>query len=136
MTWNVEHASSVASGRWSKSAGGVRTGFCEAFRDGLEGATLSGGEALSTADFAVSGDRLEAREFILEPPGVLDALVSSLLILLPFILTRSSTFNDPLLLASSLLFSIGSLAGPRTTGRAKSTAAEDEVRRRRAGPRV
>ena len=96
---------------------------------------MSGGEALSTADFAMSGDRLEAREFILEPPGVLEALVSSLLTLLPFILTRSSTFRDPLLLASSLLFSIGSLARPRTTRRAESTA-EDDERRRRVGPQV
>jgi hypothetical protein len=52
---------------------------------------LSGGDALSVADFAPSGDKLDALEFILEPLGVLEALVSSLLSLEPFIFGLSSS---------------------------------------------
>jgi hypothetical protein len=60
-------------------------------RDSFGAVVLSGGDALSVADFSPSGDKLDALEFILEPLGVLEALVSSLLSLEPFTLGLSSS---------------------------------------------
>jgi hypothetical protein len=83
MTWNVPHASSVASGRWPNSGGGLRDIFCEGFRDSFGAVPFSGVGALSAADFASSGDMLEAREEALAPLGALEPLLSSRFNLMP-----------------------------------------------------
>jgi len=75
---------------------------------------LSGGDALSVADFAPSGDKLDALEFILEPLGVFEALVSSLLSLAPFVLDLSSIFIPPLGLGAWLLSPIPNVAEAKT----------------------
>lgn len=98
MTWNVRHASSVASGRWSNSWGELRGIFCEDFRGSFAGVPFSRGDALSLADFASSaGDVLGAREPVLELEslGVDESLASSLFFALgPLGFGRSSSLDD------------------------------------------
>jgi len=116
MTWNVVQDSSVTSGRWAKRDVGLWTAFWDDLRESLGTETLSGGDALSVADFMPSGDRLEAREFSLDPLGVFEVLVSSRLIRIPFALNFSSAFPAPLGLGWWLPSSIVRTQVTATTG--------------------
>lgn len=90
MTWNVLHASSVASGRWSNSGGGLLAIFCECFLDNLGAVLFSEIEVLSAADFASSGDMLDARVPVLKPFDAPESPMSSFLIPMPLIFRLSS----------------------------------------------
>lgn len=93
MTWNVLHASWVASGRWSNSGGGLLDIFCDDLCDSFGVVPFSMMDVLSPADFASSSDMLDAGESILAPLGVAEPLISSLLSLGPLDFGRSSNLG-------------------------------------------
>jgi hypothetical protein len=67
--------------------------FWESLRESFGAMPFSWADALSLADFASSGDMLEARELVLEPAGVVESLKSSLLSLEPLGFGRSSSLD-------------------------------------------
>jgi hypothetical protein len=102
ITWNVLHASSVASGRWSNSGGGLLDIFCDGLRDSFSAMPFSGVDALS-ADFASSSDMLDAGESILSPFGAGESPMSSFFNLTPLGFGRSSSPGPAIVSGARLL---------------------------------
>jgi hypothetical protein len=125
MTWNVLHASPVASGRWSNRGGGLLDIFCECLRDSFGAVPFSEIGALPAADFASSaGDMLGPRERALGPSGVAESLVSSLFNLTPFVFGRSSSPNPVTASKARLLSSMAT----NQTVRARRELADQNLR--------
>jgi hypothetical protein len=125
MTWNVLHASPVASGRWSNRGGGLLDIFCECLRDSFGAVPFSEIGALPAADFASSaGDMLGPRERALGPSGVAESLVSSLFNLTPFVFGRSSSPNPVTASEARLLSSMAT----NQTVRARRELADQNLR--------